>query len=53
MHVSASIVLLFMNSYDGSCISIYLVGLYLGNSISYMNRSKDEIPFMVVSWWMS
>lgn len=53
MHVSSSNVLLYMILYDGNCISIYLVDLFLGIFVSCMNKNRDGIPFMVVSWWMS
>jgi hypothetical protein len=53
MHVSATNVLLYMILYDENYVFIYLVGLSPGIFVSYMNRSKDEILFMVVSRWMS
>jgi hypothetical protein len=42
MHVSVSNVLLYMILYDKNCVSIYLVGLFLGILISYMNQVKME-----------
>ena len=54
MHMSVSNMLLQMILYDENLHIYKSCGFISGFfCFMYMNRSKDEMLFMVVSWWMS